>query len=143
MEELSASRNHLVFDYYGTVHGFSHATCVVEVILSVNFFFFDFVLVVIVFLSLSSLKFKPLFCETKLDMLITILSLSSLKFKALPMISFLSSVQVVRHLILVGHDVHVVTGAPDFVFTTDVQSPRLFLRKVGLTFKGLLTDYNL
>ncbi|KVH91514.1 hypothetical protein Ccrd_006465 [Cynara cardunculus var. scolymus] len=41
-------------------------------------------------------------------------------------------VEVVRHLILAGHDVHVVTGAPDFVFTTQIQSPRLFLRKLVL-----------
>jgi L-arabinokinase len=41
-------------------------------------------------------------------------------------------VEVVRHLILAGHDVHVVTGAPDFVFTTEIQSSRLFLRKVCL-----------
>lgn len=38
---------------------------------------------------------------------------------------------MVRHLILAGHDVHVVTGAPDFVFTSAIQSPRLFIRKVG------------
>lgn len=38
--------------------------------------------------------------------------------------------QVVRNLIVAGHDVHVVTGAPDFVFTSEIQSPRLFLRKV-------------
>ncbi|KAJ9537190.1 hypothetical protein OSB04_029923 [Centaurea solstitialis] len=41
-------------------------------------------------------------------------------------------VEVVNHLILAGHDVHVVTGAPDFVFTSQVQSPRLFLRKLVL-----------
>lgn len=41
-------------------------------------------------------------------------------------------IQVVRHLILAGHDVHVVTGAPDFVFTSEIQSPRLFIRKVNL-----------
>uniref|UniRef100_A0A2P2MS92 L-arabinokinase-like n=1 Tax=Rhizophora mucronata TaxID=61149 RepID=A0A2P2MS92_RHIMU len=39
-------------------------------------------------------------------------------------------VEVVRHLILAGHDVYVVTGAPDFVFTSEIQSPRLFIRKV-------------
>lgn len=38
--------------------------------------------------------------------------------------------QVVRHLIAAGHDVHVVTGAPDFVFTSEIKSPRLFIRKV-------------
>jgi L-arabinokinase len=51
-EAQSASRNHLIFAYYVTGHGFGHATRVVE---------------------------------------------------------------VVRNLILAGHDVHVVTAAPDFV----------------------------
>lgn len=39
--------------------------------------------------------------------------------------------QVVRHLVAFGHDVHVVTGAPEFVFTTDISSPNLYLRKAG------------
>lgn len=38
---------------------------------------------------------------------------------------------MVRHLILAGHDVHVVTGAPEFVFTSVIESPRLFIRKVN------------
>ena len=38
--------------------------------------------------------------------------------------------QVVRHLIAAGHDVYVVTGAPDFVFTSEIQSPNLHIRKV-------------
>lgn len=42
--------------------------------------------------------------------------------------------QVVRHLIAAGHDVHVVTGAPDFVFTSEIQSPRLKIRKVFYLF---------
>lgn len=37
-----------------------------------------------------------------------------------------------RHLIEYGHDVHVVTGAPDFVFTSEIQSPNLHIRKVKL-----------
>ncbi|KAI4376369.1 hypothetical protein MLD38_014138 [Melastoma candidum] len=49
-------------------------------------------------------------------------------------------VEVVRHLILAGHDVHVVTGAPDFVFTTEVQSPRLFIRKVLLDCGAVQAD---
>ncbi|KAG2691757.1 hypothetical protein I3760_08G021800 [Carya illinoinensis] len=73
----SASRNHLVFAYYVTGHGFGHATRVVE---------------------------------------------------------------VVRHLIIAGHDVHVVTGAPDFVFTSEVQSPRLFIRKVLLDCGAVQAD---
>ncbi|KAH9623557.1 hypothetical protein KSS87_010751 [Heliosperma pusillum] len=39
-------------------------------------------------------------------------------------------VEVARHLILAGHDVHVVSAAPDFVYTTEIQSPRLQIRKV-------------
>ncbi|KAI5673041.1 hypothetical protein M9H77_13405 [Catharanthus roseus] len=49
-------------------------------------------------------------------------------------------VEVVRHLINAGHDVHVVTGAPDFVFTTEIQSPRLFLRKVLLDCGAVQAD---
>ncbi|KAL4356522.1 hypothetical protein AHAS_Ahas09G0095100 [Arachis hypogaea] len=37
--------------------------------------------------------------------------------------------EVVRHLILAGHDVHVVTAAPEFVFTNEVHSPCLFFCK--------------
>ncbi|XP_057959403.1 L-arabinokinase-like [Malania oleifera] len=76
-DQVSASRQHLVFAYYVTGHGFGHATRVVE---------------------------------------------------------------VVRHLINAGHDVHVVTGAPDFVFTTEVQSPRLFIRKVLLDCGAVQAD---
>lgn len=76
-DQVSASRNHLVFAYYVTGHGFGHATRVVE---------------------------------------------------------------VVRHLILAGHDVHVITAAPDFVFTTEIQSPRLFLRKVLLDCGAVQAD---
>ncbi|KAJ0911319.1 putative L-arabinokinase [Helianthus annuus] len=49
-------------------------------------------------------------------------------------------VEVVRHLIVAGHDVHVVTGAPDFVFTTEIQSPRLFLRKLVLDCGAVQAD---
>ncbi|KAL3502183.1 hypothetical protein ACH5RR_036632 [Cinchona calisaya] len=49
-------------------------------------------------------------------------------------------VEVVRHLIDAGHDVHVVTGAPDFVFTTEIQSPRLFVRKVLLDCGAVQAD---
>ncbi|WOG85756.1 hypothetical protein DCAR_0104949 [Daucus carota subsp. sativus] len=48
--------------------------------------------------------------------------------------------EVVRHLILAGHVVHVVTGAPDFVFTTEIQSPRLILRKVLLDCGAVQAD---
>lgn len=49
-------------------------------------------------------------------------------------------VEVVRHLILAGHDVHMVTGAPDFVFTCEIQSPRLFIRKVVLDCGAVQAD---
>ncbi|KAK7320756.1 hypothetical protein VNO77_30525 [Canavalia gladiata] len=48
--------------------------------------------------------------------------------------------EVVRHLIYAGHDVHVVTGAPDFVFTSAVDSPRLFIRKVLLDCGAVQAD---
>ncbi|KAJ4763612.1 Galactokinase [Rhynchospora pubera] len=80
MEEeglVSVSREHLVFAYYVTGHGFGHATRVVE---------------------------------------------------------------VVRHLVGAGHDVHVVTGAPEFVFTTEIQSPNLHIRKVLLDCGAVQAD---
>ncbi|KAL6330600.1 hypothetical protein AAG906_003207 [Vitis piasezkii] len=49
-------------------------------------------------------------------------------------------VEVVRHLIVAGHDVHVVTAAPDFVFTSEIQSPRLFIRKVLLDCGAVQAD---
>ncbi|KAI5394016.1 D-arabinose 1-dehydrogenase (NAD(P)(+)), variant 3, partial [Lathyrus oleraceus] len=48
--------------------------------------------------------------------------------------------EVARHLIDAGHDVHVVTGAPDFVFTSAVESPRLFIRKVLLDCGAVQAD---
>ncbi|XP_004498554.1 L-arabinokinase-like [Cicer arietinum] len=48
--------------------------------------------------------------------------------------------EVVRHLIDAGHDVHVVTGAPDFVFTSEIESPRLFIRKVLLDCGAVQAD---
>lgn len=75
--EKSASRDHLIFAYYVTGHGFGHATRVVE---------------------------------------------------------------VVRHLIGYGHDVHVVTGAPDFVFTSEIQSPNLHIRKDVLDCGAVQAD---
>ncbi|KAJ4963559.1 hypothetical protein NE237_023498 [Protea cynaroides] len=49
-------------------------------------------------------------------------------------------VEVVRHLIAAGHDVHIVTGAPYFVFTTEIQSPSLFIRKVLLDCGAVQAD---
>ncbi|KAJ3696276.1 hypothetical protein LUZ60_001653 [Juncus effusus] len=49
-------------------------------------------------------------------------------------------VEVVRHLVAAGHEVHVVTGAPDFVFTTEIQSPNLHIRKVLLDCGAVQAD---
>ncbi|XP_077238581.1 L-arabinokinase-like [Tasmannia lanceolata] len=49
-------------------------------------------------------------------------------------------VEVVRHLIAAGHDVHVVTGAPDFVFTSEIQSSNLHIRKVLLDCGAVQAD---
>ncbi|XAR47978.1 L-arabinokinase [Bertholletia excelsa] len=49
-------------------------------------------------------------------------------------------VEVVRHLILAGHTVHVVTGAPHFVFTTEIQSPGLFIREELLDCGAVQSD---
>ncbi|GAU15232.1 hypothetical protein TSUD_09700 [Trifolium subterraneum] len=48
--------------------------------------------------------------------------------------------EVARHLIDAGHDVHLVTGAPDFVFTSEIESPRLFIRKVLLDCGAVQAD---
>lgn len=49
-------------------------------------------------------------------------------------------VEVARNLILHGHIVHVVTGAPDYVYTTEIQSPNLFIRKVLLDCGAVQAD---
>ncbi|GLJ10428.1 hypothetical protein SUGI_0128050 [Cryptomeria japonica] len=49
-------------------------------------------------------------------------------------------VEVVRNLVAAGHDVHVVTGAPDFVFTTDINSPNLYIRRVLLDCGAVQAD---
>ena len=38
--------------------------------------------------------------------------------------------QVVKHIISSGHEVHVVTAAPEFVFRSSISSSRLHIRKV-------------
>ncbi|OIV96538.1 hypothetical protein TanjilG_07930 [Lupinus angustifolius] len=50
--------------------------------------------------------------------------------------------EVVRHLILAGHDVHLVTAAPDFVFfhQIEINSPRLFFRRVLLDCGAVQSD---
>ncbi|XP_010535813.1 PREDICTED: L-arabinokinase [Tarenaya hassleriana] len=49
-------------------------------------------------------------------------------------------VEVVRHLISSGHQVHVVSAAPEFVFTLEIQSPDLFIRKVLLDSGSVQAD---
>ncbi|KAL4365715.1 hypothetical protein AHAS_Ahas07G0133800 [Arachis hypogaea] len=48
--------------------------------------------------------------------------------------------EVVRQLILAGHDVHVVAAAPEFVFTNEVHSPCLFFRKLVLECGAVQSD---
>ncbi|CAN4085020.1 unnamed protein product [Withania somnifera] len=48
--------------------------------------------------------------------------------------------EVVRHLIEAGHGVHVVTGSPDYIYTTETQSPGLFIRKVLLDCGAVQSD---
>ncbi|CAA6671179.1 unnamed protein product [Spirodela intermedia] len=49
-------------------------------------------------------------------------------------------VEVARHLIAAGHVVHIVTGAPDFVFTSEIRSPNLHIRKVLLDCGSVQAD---
>ncbi|CAI9099067.1 OLC1v1035828C1 [Oldenlandia corymbosa var. corymbosa] len=48
--------------------------------------------------------------------------------------------EIVRNLIQAGHCVHVVAGAPEYVFTTAIESPRLFIRKVLLDTGAVQAD---
>ncbi|CAL0319209.1 unnamed protein product [Lupinus luteus] len=50
--------------------------------------------------------------------------------------------EVVRHLILAGHDVHLVTAAPDFVFFHEIEinSQHLFFRRVLLDCGAVQSD---
>lgn len=49
-------------------------------------------------------------------------------------------VDIVRHLVEFGHVVHMVTAAPEFVFTADIQSPNLHIRKVLLDCGAVQAD---
>ncbi|XP_057821160.2 L-arabinokinase isoform X2 [Cryptomeria japonica] len=49
-------------------------------------------------------------------------------------------VEVARHLVAAGHDVHLVTAAPDFVYTSEISSPNLRLRKVLLDCGAVQAD---
>ncbi|XP_042031705.1 L-arabinokinase-like isoform X2 [Salvia splendens] len=48
--------------------------------------------------------------------------------------------EVVRNLILLGHEIHVVTAASEHIFTTEIESPKLFIRKVLLDIGAIQTD---
>ncbi len=48
--------------------------------------------------------------------------------------------QVARHLCGAGHEVHVVTVAPEYVFRRDIPSPKLHIRKVRMSFPCIQTN---
>eukprot|EP00267_Zea_mays_P054617 XP_020407869.1 L-arabinokinase [Zea mays] len=50
------------------------------------------------------------------------------------------ALEVVRHLVAAGHDVHVVTAAPEFVFTIEIASPSLHICKVLLDCGAVQAD---
>ena len=47
---------------------------------------------------------------------------------------------MVRHLVAAGHEVHVATAVPEFVFTAEVRSPRLRIRRVLLDCGAVQAD---
>lgn len=49
-------------------------------------------------------------------------------------------VEVARHLCAAGHEVYIVTGAPEFVFKRDIPSSRLHIRKVLLDSGAVQSD---
>lgn len=61
-------------------------------------------------------------------------------FRPPALLSLSLSLQVVRHLVAAGHDVHVVTAAPEFVFTTEIASPCFHIRKVLLDCGAVQAD---
>ncbi|KAJ1260746.1 hypothetical protein BS78_10G255900 [Paspalum vaginatum] len=50
------------------------------------------------------------------------------------------AIEVVRHLIAAGHEVHLATAVPEFVFTAEVRSPRLRIRRVLLDCGAVQAD---
>ncbi|KAG8095271.1 hypothetical protein GUJ93_ZPchr0012g21331 [Zizania palustris] len=50
------------------------------------------------------------------------------------------AIEVVRHLIAAGHEVHVATAVPEFVFTAEVRSPSFHIRNVILDCGAVQTD---
>ncbi|KAL2652701.1 hypothetical protein R1flu_020829 [Riccia fluitans] len=49
-------------------------------------------------------------------------------------------VEVARYLILGGNEVHIVTGAPDFIFCQEIDSPKLLIRKMLLDCGAVQSD---
>jgi L-arabinokinase len=47
---------------------------------------------------------------------------------------------VVRHVIAAGHEVHVSTAVPEFVFTAELRSPLVHVRKVLLDCGAVQSD---
>ncbi|XP_051199033.1 L-arabinokinase [Lolium perenne] len=50
------------------------------------------------------------------------------------------AIEVVRHLIAAGHEVHVSTAVPEFVFTAELRSPLVHVRKVLLDCGAVQSD---
>ncbi|CAN6220188.1 unnamed protein product [Urochloa humidicola] len=50
------------------------------------------------------------------------------------------AIEVVRHLVAAGHEVHVATAVPEFVFTAEVRSPLLRIRRVILDCGAVQAD---
>nr|CAB3494936.1 unnamed protein product [Digitaria exilis] len=105
----------LVFAFYLTGHGFGHATRAIEVSPA---------------LPLASRIPATLRTPTG------VLSGSQPR----PAFPWLRGSQVVRHLIAAGHEVHVATAVPEFVFTAEVRSPRLRIRRVILDCGAVQAD---
>ncbi|KAK8954637.1 L-arabinokinase [Platanthera zijinensis] len=127
--QITVSGDHrlLVFAYYITGHGFGHATRVVDgVCFASSHCLCPFSSsIFLVFLMGEA-------CITDLD------EVSLLKPEHAILAYYVTGhglghatrvVEIVRHLVESGHVVHVVTAAPEFVFTTDIQSPNLHIRK--------------
>ena len=58
----------------------------------------------------------------------------------MPAFAWLRGSQVVRHLVAAGHEVHLATAVPEFVFTAEVRSPLLRIRRVLLDCGAVQAD---
>ncbi|KAL6603262.1 hypothetical protein ACP70R_043623 [Stipagrostis hirtigluma subsp. patula] len=50
------------------------------------------------------------------------------------------AIEVARHLVAAGHEVHMATGVPEFIFTSVVRSPRLRIRRAVLDCGAIQAD---